>query len=215
VFSGEQPVGGPSFSSRAFEIIPRLLVQTCHSLSQKRLRQALPVTVRSVYRRSKGPAWDAELFTGQPFLTLSWCAAVAEVQVIPHRAEVEITRLTLVVDAGPRVDEAAARNALVEGVQMAVGWALTEVFSWDKVGKDTGSARYRLPGPKELPPIEMRFLDSPRDTRPRGLGNLGAHAVAPALLNAIRQALGPSLNSIPVSRKMIDAALRQHERGAL
>ena len=131
-------------------------------------------------------------------------------QVIPHRAEVEIVRLSLVVDAGPRIDEAAARNALVEGVQMAVGWTLTEALGWDQGGVDTGLGRYRLPGPRELPPIEIRFFENAREARPRGLGNLGAHAVAPALLGAIRQALGQStsLSSIPVSRKMLDEALR-------
>ena len=209
VFTGEHPTGGPSLASRAFEMVPRLIVQTCEALAQKRLKQALPVTVKSVFRRSKTPPWDSEAFTGQPFLSFSWCSAVAEVQVIPHRAEVEIVRLTLVVDAGPRVDEAAARNALFEGAQMAVGWALTEVFHFDVSGHDSGYHRYRLPGPRELPPLAIRFLEGSKELRPRGLGNLGAHAMAPALFNAIRQALGSSLPSIPVSRKMLDEALRE------
>lgn len=83
VFSGLHPTGGPSISSRAFEIVPKLLVQVSEGIAQRRFRQPLPITVRKVYRRTKGPAWDAETFSGQPFLNFSWGAAVAEVEVIP------------------------------------------------------------------------------------------------------------------------------------
>ena len=212
VFTGSHPTGGPSISSRAFEIVPRLLLQTCEAIALKRFRQPLPITVRKVYRRNNGPAWDNETFTGQPFLSFSWGAAVAEVELVPLLAEIRIRKISLLVDAGPRVDEASARNALTEGVQMAVGWAITESIHWERLAISHESfLRYRLPGPRELPPIDIRFFDGPRDSSPRGLGTLGANVVAPALLSAIRQAVSPDLNSIPVSRKMLDEALRYHE----
>lgn len=212
VFTGDHPTGGPSLASRAFEIVPKLILQTCEGIAQRRFRQPLPITVRKVYRRSKGPAWEADSFTGKPFLSFSWGAAVAEVEVLPLLAEVRIRRINLLVDAGPRVDEASARNALTEGVQMAVGWAITEGIHWDEGAISHESfLRYRLPGPRELPPLDIRFYDGPKETPPRGLGTLGANLVAPALLTAIRQAVGPGLKSIPVSRKMLDEALRYHE----
>ena len=212
VFTGDHPTGGPSISSRAFEIVPKLILQTCEGIAQKRFRQPLPITVRKVYRRSKGPAWDNETFTGKPFLTFSWGAAVAEVELVPLLAEIRIRKISLLVDAGPRVDEASARNALTEGVQMAVGWAITESIQWEKLTISHESfLRYRLPGPRELPPLDIRFYTGPKETAPRGLGTLGANLVAPALLSAIRQAVGPDLKSIPVSRKMLDEALRYHE----
>lgn len=199
-------------ASRALEIVPRLLLQTCEGIATKRFRQPLPITVRKVYRRSKGPAWDADSFQGKPFLSFSWGAAVAEVEVVPLLAEVRIRRISLVVDAGPRLDEASARNALIEGVQMAVGWAITESIHWEKgVISHESFLRYRLPGPRELPPVDIEFVDGPRETAPRGLGTLGANLVAPALLSAIRQAIGSDLKSIPVSRKMLDGALKYHE----
>jgi CO/xanthine dehydrogenase Mo-binding subunit len=212
IITGSHPTGGPSISSRAFEIVPRLLLQTCEGIAQKRFRQPLPITVRKVYRRSKGPAWDPDTFTGKPFLTFSWGVAVAEVELVPLLAEVRIRKISLLVDAGPRIDEASARHALVEGVQMAVGWAITESIQWENLAISHESfLRYRLPGPRELPPVDIRFLETARETPPRGLGSLGANLVAPALLSAIRQAGGPDLKSIPVSRKMLDEALRYHE----
>jgi|GEM_PF-876189 CO/xanthine dehydrogenase Mo-binding subunit len=212
VFTGDHPAGGPSISSRAFEIVPKLLLQTCEGIAQKRFRQPLPITVRKVYRRNKGPAWDNEEFTGQPFLSFSWGAAVAEVELVPLLAEIRIRKISLLVDAGPRIDEASARNALTEGVQMAVGWAITESIHWENLAISHESfLRYRLPGPRELPPLDIQFYDGPKETNPRGLGSLGANVVAPALLAAIRQAVGPDLKSIPVSRKMLDEALRYHE----
>ena len=142
----------------------------------------------------------------------SWAAAVAEVELIPLLAEIRIRKITLWIDAGPRIDDASARNALVEGTQMAVGWAITESIRWENQRISHESfLRYRLPGPRELPPVEIHFWESPRESAPRGLGNLGANVVAPALLSAIRQAVGPDLKSIPVSRKMLDEALRYHE----
>jgi len=212
VFTGDHPTGGPSISSRAFEIVPKLLLQTCEGIAQKRFRQPLPITVRKVYRRNKGPAWDNDEFTGQPFLSFSWGAAVAEVELVPLLAEIRIRKISLLVDAGPRIDDASARNALTEGVQMAVGWAITESIHWEKLAISHESfLRYRLPGPRELPPLDIQFYEGPKETPPRGLGSLGANVVAPALLSAIRQAVGPDLKSIPVSRKMLDEALRYHE----
>jgi len=212
VFTGDHPSGGPSISSRAFEIVPKLILQTCEGIAQKRFRQPLPITVRKVYRRSKGPAWDNETFTGKPFLTFSWGAAVAEVELVPLLAEIRIRKISLLIDAGPRVDEASARNALTEGTQMAVGWAITEAIRWDHLAISHESfLRYRLPGPRELPPLDIQFYEGSRETAPRGLGTLGANLVAPALLSAIRQAVGPNLKSIPVSRKMLAEALRYHE----
>jgi CO/xanthine dehydrogenase Mo-binding subunit len=212
IITGDHPTGGPSISSRAFEIVPRLLLQTCEAIAQKRFRQPLPITVRKVYRRSKGPAWDQETFEGKPFLSYSWGAAVAEVELLPLLSEVRIRKISLLVDAGPLVDEASARNALTEGVQMAVGWAITESVQWDDLAISHGSfLRYRLPGPRELPPVDIQFFQGPRESVPRGLGSLGANIVAPALLSAVRQAVGSGLKSIPVSRKMLDEALRYHE----
>ena len=211
-FTGDHPTGGPSMSSRAFEIVPKLLLQTCESIAQKRFRQPLPITVRKVYRRNKGPAWDNEDFTGRPFLSFSWGAAVAEVELLPLLAEIRIRKISLLVDAGPRIDEASARNAQTEGVQMAVGRAITESIRWENGTISHESfLRYRLPGPRELPPLDIQFFSGPKETAPRGLGTLGANLVAPALLSAIRQAVGPDLKSIPVSRKMLDEALRYHE----
>jgi CO/xanthine dehydrogenase Mo-binding subunit len=212
VFTGSQPTGGPSMSSRVVEILPRLVVLACESLAQRRLRQPLPITVHKIYRRNKGPGWDADTFSGKPFLSYSWGAAVAEIELIPLLAEIRIRKISMLVDAGPRIDEASARNALTEGVQMAVGWAITENIQWEKLAISHDSfLRYRLPGPRELPPLDIQFWDGPRETPPRGLGTLGANLVAPALLSAIRQALGPDLKSIPVSRKMLDEALKDHE----
>jgi len=137
---------------------------------------------------------------------------VAEVELVPLLAEIRIRKISLLVDAGPRIDEASARNALTEGVQMAVGWAITESIHWENLAISHESfLRYRLPGPRELPPLDIQFYDGPKETPPRGLGSLGANVVAPALLSAIRQAVGPDLKSIPVSRKMLDEALRNHE----
>lgn len=212
IFTGDHPTGGPSISSRAFEIVPKLLLQTCEGIAQKRFRQPLPITVRKVYRRSKGPSWDNDTFTGKPFLTFSWGAAVAEVELVPLLAEIRIRKISLLIDAGPRIDDASARNALTEGAQMAVGWAITETIRWEELAISHESfLRYRLPGPRELPPLDIQFFSGPRETAPRGLGTLGANLVAPALLSAIRQAVGPDLKSIPVSRKMLDEALRYHE----
>jgi len=74
-----------------------------------------------------------------------------------------------------------------------------------------GRVSYPASALQELPPLDIRFYEGPRETSPRGLGALGANVVAPALLSAIRQAVGPDLKSIPVSRKMLDEALRYHE----
>jgi CO/xanthine dehydrogenase Mo-binding subunit len=212
IVSGDHPTGGPSLASRAFEILPKIFAQLSETLAERRIRQPLPLTVKKLFRRRAGPTWNPETFTGQPFLSLSWVAAVAEIEVLPILAEVRVKKITLLVDAGPIVDEAAARDALTEGILFAVGWVFSENITWDKLMISRSVFRkYRLPSVREVPRIELHFFDNPRFRTPKGLGSLGSTATAPALLSAIRQAINPDWRSLPVTRKMLDEALRNHE----
>ena len=212
VITGEHPTGGPSLASRAFEIMPKLLAKAGHTLAQRRAHQPLPLNLHTLFRRKANPAWDPENFTGQPFLSLSWVGAVAEVEVLPLLSEIRIKKITLMADAGPLLDETAARDALTEGILSAVGWVFSENIFWEKLSIPRSIfQKYRLPSVREVPRLEILFYQNPKGSPPRGLGSLGSSAVAPALLSAIRQALAPSWRHLPVTRKMLDEALRKHE----
>ena len=212
VLTGEHPTGGPSLASRSFEILPKLLAKAGHTLAQRRAHQPLPLNLHTLFRRKANPAWDPENFTGQPFLSLSWVGAVAEVEVLPLLSEIRIKKITVMADAGPVMDETSARDALTEGVLSAVGWVFSENIFWEKLSIPRSIfQKYRLPSVREVPRLEILFFQNPKGSSPRGLGSLGSSATAPALLSAIRQALAPSWRHLPVTRKMLDEALRKHE----
>jgi CO/xanthine dehydrogenase Mo-binding subunit len=157
---------------------------------------------------------DAE--TGQGNAAADWtfgCAG-AEVAVDTRTGEITVLRLINVIDAGTIINPHNAREQVIGGMIMAAGTALTEKVVFD--GK-TGAIRnmslvdYKIPGIEDIPAeIEVIFVQTPDETGPygaKGLGEHGAVGIAPALLNAIYDAVGLRFSTLPVTAECITGRL--------
>ncbi|MGV8970621.1 MAG: molybdopterin-dependent oxidoreductase [Microbacteriaceae bacterium] len=137
--------------------------------------------------------------------TVAFNVHAFRVAVNTQTGEVRILRSIQTADAGTVLNPAQLRGQIEGGTAQAIGSALYEEMVLDGDGRVTTDAfrSYHIPQFADIPHTEVLFADT-RDT----LGPLGAKSmseapynpVAPALANAIRDAIGKRPHELPMSR---------------
>ncbi|WP_329079833.1 MULTISPECIES: xanthine dehydrogenase family protein molybdopterin-binding subunit [unclassified Streptosporangium] len=136
----------------------------------------------------------------------SYAAHFCEVKVNRWTGEPRLYRFTTVVDAGAILNAKTARNQITGGVLFGLAAAM---FEEGKVEGATGRisnanfADYVLPVNADTVPIDVHFLDYP-DTRlsptgARGIGELGTVGAAAAFANAVYNATGKRIRTLPIT----------------
>ena len=139
----------------------------------------------------------------------SYGAHFAEVLVKESTGEIKVVSFTACHDVGRVINPMAATNQLDGGIQMGLGYALTEDYILDEKGKmvnDTFST-YKMFRANEMPEIKTHFVDGYEETGPFGGKSIGECAVvpvAPAILNAVYNATGIEINKLPINIKKGD-----------
>lgn len=134
----------------------------------------------------------------------AYCAVVAEVEAID---EVQVRRLVIAVDAGLVVNPDGAANQIEGGAIQATSWAVKERVRFDDstVTSDTWET-YPILRFSEVPAIEVELL--PGNGNPSlGVGETAQGPVAAAIGNALADALGVRVRTMPFTREQIVAAL--------
>jgi CO/xanthine dehydrogenase Mo-binding subunit len=95
---------------------------------------------------------------------------------------------------------------------MGIGLALSEEFAstTEKVLTDSFK-KLGVPGIRDVPPIEAIIVEQPEPYGPygaKGIGEVGLNPLAPAISNAIFDAVGVRLTSLPMKKERVLAALR-------
>ena len=118
---------------------------------------------------------------------------VAIVEVDPETGVVAIQRYVVAEDCGKLINPAIVDGQIRGGVAQGMGIALLEDARYDESGNFLAGTfmDYLLPGSMEVPPIEITHLESDLyEVDYRGVGEGGAIAAPPAVVNAIADALG-------------------------
>jgi carbon-monoxide dehydrogenase large subunit len=134
--------------------------------------------------------------------------------------EVEIDRYVIVEDCGriinPMIVEGQVHGATAQGV----GGVLLEGHDYDEFGqlRTASLIDYLVPTASEIPEIELTHLELPSPATPtgvKGVGEGGTIAPAPAIANALGDALGFEFNHFPITPEQIrDAARASRDREA-
>jgi len=103
------------------------------------------------------------------------------------------------------------------GVLMAVGATLYEKLELNEKGEilNPHFFKYHLPTYKEAPRQSVSFVETPGLIGPFGARGIGEHPVigpAPAILNAIYDAIGVDFYEIPITPEIIKSAIAEQER---
>jgi len=124
-------------------------------------------------------------------------ATVAEVH-LEADAHVRVVRLVMAYECGAIVNPKTVINQIEGAAVMALGGALFEAIHFRSGAITNGAfSAYQTPRIGDVPPIEVVLLDRP-DLPPAGAGETPMIAVAPAVANAVFDASGRRLRSLPL-----------------
>jgi CO/xanthine dehydrogenase Mo-binding subunit len=147
-------------------------------------------------------------------------ATGVEIEVDTETGQVKITRLVNVADVGRPVNPAIVDTQLSGAAIMQMGFTMFEKMEF-QAGQCTNAslAGYKIPGMLDLPPgIENEAVDAVQASGPfgaKGVGETGTFGVSPAIANAIDDAVGVRLTSLPLTAEAVFRALRAKEGRAL
>lgn len=164
-------------------------------------------------RYAKPPTiqWDEVNYRGDAYACFSWAVHVADVEVDLRTYAVRVTDYVAVQEVGKVINPTLARGQVQGGVVQGIGWALMEeVVTEDGMMKNNQMTNYLIPGSADLPPIRVYFEEVPSEFGPRGakgLGELPIDGPAPAVINAVCDALGISIDSIPLTPERLERNL--------
>ena len=140
-------------------------------------------------------------------------AHVADVEVDTATGQVTVLRYTAFQDVGRALNPAAVEGQIEGSVVQGLGWALTEGFDYDDVGRlrNASLLDYRMPTALDVPPIECVLLETPVPGVPYGVRGVGEMPIVPpgaAVANAISRATGVRLTHMPMTPERVLAAIR-------
>ncbi len=138
---------------------------------------------------------------GGGFEKLGYVATFVEVVVDPGSTGVKILRVLTAFDCGAIVNPDGLRNQIVGANIMGIGGALFEQIDFEN-GRILNDhfAEYRVPRFRDVPPIETLLIDR-KDQPAVGAGEAPIVGLAPAISNAIFDATGIRLRSLPLVPK--------------
>jgi CO/xanthine dehydrogenase Mo-binding subunit len=167
------------------------------------------------YRPPPGVRWDDEKYQGDAYGTYAWAAYVAEVTVDTTTCEARVDDFVALQEVGRVIHPVLATGQIEGGVAQAIGYALYEDVIW-REGRMVNAqmTNYIMPTSMDLPTIRVYFEELPYAHGPggaKGIGELPMDGVAPAIANAIANALGVDVCRIPITPERLLAAI-EHAR---
>jgi CO/xanthine dehydrogenase Mo-binding subunit/CO/xanthine dehydrogenase FAD-binding subunit len=133
----------------------------------------------------------------------AFAAHAVEVEVDRDTGEVRILDYVAVHDAGQVLNPAQAEGQVVGGVVMGLGAALREELLFEQ-GRVVNPAymHYGVPRAADVPRVRVIFVGEPEPAGPYGAKNVGEISsipVAPAVANAVRDAIGVRVRDLPIT----------------
>jgi len=223
------PNSGPTVASRTSMIVGKLVERAAHEFKQKlhsatalsenhspeefsaavrdHLASSGPLRTRAQYQEPPGIHWDDQKFEGDAYGAYSWATYVAEVAVDTVTGEVQVDNFTAVQEVGRVLNPVLASGQIEGGIVQGLGFALFEKVVWrDGAMANNQMTNYIIPTAMDVPPIQVLFEEVPYQhgaMGAKGIGELPMDGPAPAVLNAIENALGLAFNHVPLTAEDI------------
>lgn len=146
---------------------------------------------------------DAETGQGVPYATYAFAAQLALVSVDTLTGETSVEKIVAAHDVGRAIHPENVIGQICGGVAMGLGFALMEEFT---PGDTLSLKDYHIPTCADMPEIIPIIVEDPEPSGPFGAKGVGEPALiptAPAILNAIADALGQRITQLPASLERI------------
>jgi CO/xanthine dehydrogenase Mo-binding subunit len=161
---------------------------------------------------------DPETGEGEPLHAMAYGATVAEVEVDTDTGQVKVLKLVSAYDCGKAINPLLVEGQIDGGAAGGLGSALMEELHPYYPTLDhypTGFFSYMFPTIKDVPPLESVVVEMRSRTGPygaKGVGEMTANSQAPAIINAIYNAIGARITNLPATPEKILRALEEKKR---
>ena len=139
---------------------------------------------------------------------------IVDVEVDPETGKVAITRYTAVQDAGKAIHPSYVEGQIQGGVAQGIGWALNEEYymGGDDRMQNSTFLDYRMPISLDLPMIDTVIVEVANPGHPYGVRGVGEVSIVPpmaAIANAIYDATGVRIRTLPMNPAVVAKALAE------
>lgn len=134
---------------------------------------------------------------------------VADVEVDDETGEVRVLKLTNAYEIGRAMNPALAHQQIVGGAWMGTSHALyetTEPYYPDRAHGPTDYSQYLMPGPGDIAEMDSVIIERPAESGPygaKGIGEMTANSPIPAIANAIFDACGVRVLTLPITPEKV------------
>jgi CO/xanthine dehydrogenase Mo-binding subunit len=152
---------------------------------------------------------DPETGQGAPYATYAFASHLAEVEVDTETGKVKVNRVIASHDVGKAIHPKNVIGQIMGGVAMGAGFALMEEFV---PGETTSFFNYLIPTSKDVPEVIPIIVEDEEPTGPFGAKGVGEPALipsAPAILNAIADAIGQRIYHLPANLERVLEAVQK------
>jgi CO/xanthine dehydrogenase Mo-binding subunit len=224
------PNSGPTVASRTCMVVGKLVQDAAVGLKQAVVQAGLlkePYTrddfqaavaayvaafgslkAYSQYSTPPHIVWSDETYRGDAYGTYAWACYAADVAVDTRTCEVAVNDFVALQEVGRVINPTLAAGQIEGGVAQGIGWALWEKVEW-REGRMANAqmTNYIMATSADLPRLRVLFEENPNPLGPsgaKGIGELPMDGPAPAILNAIQQALGTDApTEIPLTPELL------------
>jgi CO/xanthine dehydrogenase Mo-binding subunit len=167
------------------------------------------------YEQPDDIVWDEEKYRGSAYAAFAWAVYVAEVAVDLATYSVSVNDFVALQEVGTVLHPVLAKGQIIGGVVQGIGFALYEKVIWDQGRMQNGQmTNYIMPTSADLPSIRVYFEELGNihgAYGAKGIGELPVDGPAPAIANAIEDALHVPFDSIPLLPEDIFNVLTEQE----
>ncbi len=156
----------------------------------------------------------------KPSTCYAHACTVAEVEVDDETGEVSVLSVKNIFEIGRALNPKMVEQQLIGGSWMGMSHALYETTEPYYPDRDHGPRDYNeylMPGPGDLAETEIVVLERPSGDGPfgaKGPGEMCANPQIPAVANAIFDAVGVRVDTLPITPERVLRALKQRQAAA-
>jgi CO/xanthine dehydrogenase Mo-binding subunit len=220
----EVPNSGPTVASRTAMVVGKLVQSAALGITQTLISSNLLhegysanefraacqqyVVTRGQFRcwsRYEAPSdifWDDDKYRGEAYAAFAWAVYIAEVTVDLTTYRVSVDDFVALQEVGRVLHPLLARGQIIGGIAQGIGFSLYEKVVWQNGRMQNGQmTNYIMPTSSDLPPIRVFFEELGNihgAYGAKGIGELPMDGPAPAIVNAVEDALGVPFDSIPL-----------------
>jgi CO/xanthine dehydrogenase Mo-binding subunit len=143
----------------------------------------------------------------------TFATQIAEVEVDPETGQVQVLKVAAAHDVGRAINPLAVEGQIEGSVAMGVGFALMEEFHYkDGQVLNPSFLDFRIPTSKDVPEVQSIIVETDDPEGPFGAKGIGEPALvptAPAIANAIYDAVGVRIKDLPMTQEKVLRALKE------